>query len=218
MEDVVIGKSCLAVATLVFLAGIQAGAGTITGKIRLGNIAGAVDSSKDDNNKENVVVWLEGETDPKAPEAPLRISQKNLQFSPEFLVVTKGQKVEMPNYDDVAHNVYSFTGISQFNLGIYPKGESRSVTFDKSGVVDVFCSIHHHMHARVFVVPSRYFSSSRPGEIYSIPNVPAGSYTLKVWYERSRMITKIVHVPKDGTVQENVILDGGTQPVIASKD
>jgi hypothetical protein len=44
----------------------------------------------------------------------------------------------MPNDDDVVHNAYSFTGLNQFNLGLYAKGESRTVVFDHTGIVDVF--------------------------------------------------------------------------------
>ncbi len=185
---------------------IPAYAGGVSGRIRLSNSsAGGNGASAGD--KEAVVIWLEGQEDPKPPETPVRISQKNLQFSPDFLVAVKGQKVEMPNDDDVAHNVYSFTGMNQFNLGVYAKGEYRSVTFEKTGIVDVFCSIHRQMHARVFVVPTRYFASILPGQSFNINEVPAGKYVLKVWHERSRMLEKTVVVPKTGVVSENLILE-----------
>jgi len=105
----------------------------------------------------------------------------------------------MPNDDDVVHNVYSFTGQNQFNLGLYAKGESRTVVFDQTGIVDVFCSIHHHMHARVFVVPTKYFANGMPGHSFTLADVPPGKYVLKAWHQRSRMLQKIIVVPASGS-------------------
>ncbi len=187
-------------------------AGTVSGKIKLGNATNTA-ASASNGDKETAVVWLEGQQDSKPPETPVKISQKNLQFSPDFLVAVKGQRVDMPNDDDVAHNVFSFTGMNQFNLGIYPKGEFRSVTFDKTGIVDMFCSIHRHMHARILVVPTRYYASTLPGQTFNINDVPPGHYTLKVWHERSRMYEKNVVVPKTGIITESIVLENGPAPV-----
>jgi len=203
---------CVWLSVLGLLSGISAHAGTVSGKIRLATATPAGGTGE----KEAVVVWLEGQEGPQPPNTPVRISQKNLQFSPGFIVVVKGQKVEMPNDDDVAHNVYSFTGQNQFNLGIYARGEYRSVTFEKTGIVDVFCSIHHQMHARVFVVPTKYYSSIMPGQTFNIADVPPGRYVLKVWHERSRMLEKTVIVPKTGAVSQNLVLENNAAPATAA--
>jgi plastocyanin len=195
---------------------IPANAGTVSGKIRLGNVS-ATGTNQQAGEKENVVIWLEGQDQAKPPETALKISQKNLQFNPDFLVVVKGQKVDMPNDDDVAHNVFSFTGMNQFNLGVYAKGEFRSVSFDKTGIVDVFCSIHRQMHARIFVVPTRYFVSSVPGQTFTMTDVPPGRYVLKAWHERSRMLERTVVVPKSGAITENIVLENAPTTATAQK-
>lgn len=184
-------------------------AGTISGKIKLANVSGP-GANQAAGGKENVVIWLEGVHDAKPPETPVKISQHNLQFAPEFAIAVTGQKVEMPNDDDVVHNVYSFTGTSPFNLGLYGKGESRTVSFDQAGIVDVFCSIHHQMHARVFVVPTKYFANSLPGHSFTMSDVPPGRYVLKAWHERSHMIEKIIVVPASGVVTSDITLETGT--------
>jgi plastocyanin len=191
-------------------------AGTISGKIKLANVSGPV-ANQAAGGKENVVIWLEGVHDTKPPEGPIKIFQRNLQFAPEFAIVVTGQKVEMPNDDDVVHNVYSFTGTSQFNLGLYGKGESRTVSFDQAGIVDVFCSIHHQMHARVFVVPSRYFANSLPGHSFTLTDVPPGRYVLKAWHERSHMIEKTIVVPASGSVTADITLENGAQTTTSAK-
>jgi plastocyanin len=191
-------------------------AGTISGKIKLANVSGPV-ANQAAGSKENVVIWLEGVHDAKPPETPIKISQHNLQFAPEFAIAVMGQKVEMPNDDDVVHNVYSFTGTSQFNLGLYGKGESRTVSFDQAGIVDVFCSIHHQMHARVFVVPSKYFANSLPGHSFTLTDVPPGRYVLKAWHERSHMIEKTIVVPASGIVTSDITLENGAQTATSAK-
>jgi plastocyanin len=212
----VIRRLIVAASILSAFAVLPANAGTVSGKIRLGNVS-TTGTNQTVGEKENVVIWLEGQEQGKPPDAALKISQKNLQFSPDFLVAVKGQKVDMPNDDDVAHNVFSFTGMSQFNLGVYAKGEFRSVSFDKTGIVDVFCSIHRQMHARIFVVPTRYFVNSVPGQTFTISDVPPGRYVLKAWHERSRMLERTVVVPKNGAVTENVVLENAPTTATAAK-
>ena len=191
-------------------------AGSVSGKIHLANISNAAENQAA-GGKETVVVWLEGTTDSKPPETPIIISQRNLQFAPEFAIAVKGQKIEMPNDDNVVHNVYSFTGSSQFNLGLYAKGEMRSISLDQTGIVDVFCSIHHQMHARVFVVPTKYFANSLPGHTFTLTGVPPGKYILKAWHERSRMREKAIVVPSNGSITADITLDNGAQTTTTAK-
>ncbi len=96
---------------------VPAHAGSVSGKIRLANVSTPA-ANQAAGEKENVVIWLEGAHDSKPPETTIKISQRSLQFSPDFAIAVKGQKIEMPNDDDVVHNVYSFTGQNQFNLGL----------------------------------------------------------------------------------------------------
>ena len=195
---------------------VPAQAGSVSGKIRLANVSTPA-ANQAAGEKENVVIWLEGAHDPKPPDTTIKISQRSLQFSPDFAIAVKGQKVEMPNDDDVVHNVYSFTGLNQFNLGLYAKGESRTVVFDHTGIVDVFCSIHHQMHARVFVVPTKYFANGMPGHSFTLADVPPGKYVLKAWHQRSHMMEKTIIVPATGTVTADINLEAGAQPAALAR-
>ena|ERR1700742_955211 len=199
------------------LAIAPAHAGTVSGKIKLANTSSDPVANQAAGGKEAVVIWLEGVQAGKPPETPVKISQHNLQFAPEFAIAVTGQKVEMPNEDDVVHNVYSFTGSSQFNLGLYGKGEVRTISFDQAGIVDIFCSMHHQMHARVFVVPTKYFVNSLPGRSFTLTDVPPGKYVLKAWHERSHMIEKTIVVPAGGIVTSDIMLENGAQVATAEK-
>jgi hypothetical protein len=89
---------------------------------------------------------------------------------------------------------------SLIHLGIYPKGESRTVTFTKPGVVDLFCSIHRRMNAKLIVVPNPYFNQADGSGSYRIASVPAGKYVVKMWSEGMGEQSKIVNVPAKGEV------------------
>ena len=208
--------SIIASSALAMLLTLPANAGNVSGKIRLTNVSTPA-ANQAAGEKENVVIWLEGAHDSKPPETTIKISQRSLQFSPGFAIAVKGQKIEMPNDDDVVHNVYSFTGQNQFNLGLYAKGESRTVVFDQTGIVDVFCSIHHQMHARVFVVPTKYFANGMPGHSFTLADVPPGKYVLKAWHQRSRMMQKTIVVPPSGNVTADINLESGPQPAAMAK-
>lgn len=62
-----------------------------------------------------------------------------------------GDVIEFRNEDPFFHNVFSLSDIKSFDLGSYPKGQSRKVTFDKPGTVDVECAIHANMQLRIEV-------------------------------------------------------------------
>jgi plastocyanin len=128
------------------------------------------------------VVWLEA---PNAPPAPaterIVLDQRNLSFSPHVLAVRVGSTVEFPNNDRVFHNVFSFRDGKRFDLGTYPVGTMRRVTFDRPGTSRIFCNIHPNMAAYVVTVDSPYFAMADEAGNFSIKAVPRGSYTYRTW-------------------------------------
>lgn len=73
------------------------------------------------------------------------VDQKDKQFSQKLLKIKVGDNVDFRNSDDVSHNVFSLSDVKAFDLGSYPKGQMKRVTFDKPGKVEVECSIHPSM-------------------------------------------------------------------------
>jgi plastocyanin len=126
------------------------------------------------------------------------LDQRNETFVPHVLAVTVGTTVEFPNSDRVFHNVFSLSKARQFDLGRYPRGTSRSVRFDRPGMVRVFCEIHSHMSAFVLVFAHRFFDTTDESGRYRIEGVPPGSYTLAVWNEGEVRTTRRVRVPAEG--------------------
>ena len=71
-----------------------------------------------------------------------------------------GRRWIFPNNDHTYHNVFSLSKTKTFDLGRYAVGRSKSVRFDRPGIVRVFCDIHSHMSAFILVFAHRYFSLS----------------------------------------------------------
>ena len=79
------------------------------------------------------------------------VVQKNNEFSVQKLKLKRGDSVEFRNDDPHFHNVFSLSEAKSFDLGSYPQGQSRKVTFDKEGTVDVECAIHPRMKLTIEV-------------------------------------------------------------------
>jgi plastocyanin len=74
------------------------------------------------------------------------VGQKNKQFTVDKLKVKVGDTVKFTNEDPFFHNIFSLSELKTFDLGSYPKGEFREVTFDAPGTLEVECAIHPNMH------------------------------------------------------------------------
>jgi hypothetical protein len=95
----------------------------------------------------------------------------------------RGHEGGVPNTDTTFHNVFSLARVKTFDLGRYAPHRTGWVTFDRPGIVPVFCDIHSNMSAYILVFNHPFFALTEPDGRYSIPGVPAGAYTLRVWSE-----------------------------------
>ena len=73
------------------------------------------------------------------------VSQKGEAFNVKKIKVKAGDSVKFVNEDPFSHNVFSLSAAKNFDLGTYPQGGAKSVTFDKPGTVEVECAIHPDM-------------------------------------------------------------------------
>ncbi|HEV3308830.1 MAG TPA: plastocyanin/azurin family copper-binding protein [Candidatus Sulfotelmatobacter sp.] len=179
-------RNAFVLAVLIAGLGAAAWAGDIDGKVS--------------GMKGQSVVYVEvitGKTFP-APKDHLVVDQKGLLFVPHIVVVQQGTTVEFLNSDNVQHNVF-WTSVggdkkAGHNLGTWPKGEKRPFTFDKAGVVPLFCNVHPEMGGYIIVSPTPYFAETDDGGNYKIKDIPDGSYSITVWHEGAKNQTKPVTV------------------------
>jgi len=189
-------------------------AGTIRGRVIETSVAPMVgarpmvadlgSAARDTTDRRRAVVYVDPAPRPALEELPAghaRMDQRHEEFIPHVLAVTVGTVVDFPNDDTKFHNVFSLSRVKTFDLGRYPVGHSKSVQFDKAGIVPISCDIHTHMSAYVLVFNHPYFAVADDDGRYAIANVPPGSYTLKVWSEDGRTDPRTVVVPDGQSVE-----------------
>jgi plastocyanin len=198
-----------------------AAAGAIRGRVELRQAPGdhsrrpnpgdiGMPSSSGPSDRRRSVVYLD--PGPRTAfdvrdEPRARMDQRNEAFTPHVLAIVAGTFVDFPNNDETYHNVFSLSKTKTFDLGRYAAGRSKPVRFDRPGIVRVFCDIHAHMSAFIFVFSHRYFSITDDEGRYRLENVPPGTYNVVAWNESTREETRKVTVPESGgDVEQNFLL------------
>ncbi len=69
----------------------------------------------------------------------------------ESLTLAVGDSIRFVNEDPFFHNIFSLSDLSTFDLGSFPQGDSRSITFDEAGSMEVECAIHPEMYMEVTI-------------------------------------------------------------------
>jgi plastocyanin len=145
------------------------------------------------------VIWLEGGSAAPAP--------AQAEFTPHILVVPVGSTVSFPNHDPFNHNVFSLAEEQPFDLGLYGRGETRSVRFTRPGIIRVYCNVHAQMSALVVVRDGPYVTQPAGDGSFTIGKVAPGRYTLHAWHERASEITQPLQVPAGGVDALTLTLD-----------
>lgn len=155
-------------------------------------------------SQEGVVVFLDELDRPlplPAPPGVARLRQVDKRFVPAVLPILVGTTVEFPNEDIIYHNVFSLSRVHPFDLGIYEQGASRSVTFDETGLVNVYCNIHSQMAASILVLANPLFTVTDQDGHFVLRDVPQGGATLRTWSPRGRRWPeRRIEVTADGVV------------------
>ena len=179
-----------------FLFTAASNAGDIKGKI----------NAKSSKRALNTIIYIEkieGKTFLPPKEAVI-IDQKNLEFLPHIQPILIGTKVKFLNSDNVLHNVFSPDACAnKFNLGTWAKGTTKDYTFKEKCITTLLCNVHPEMEAYVLVLETPYFTKSEKDGSYVIKDVPAGTYTLKVWNEKLEAEDVVIKVPAKGDIVQN---------------
>ena len=145
----------------------------------------------------DAVVYVQNAPAAATPAKPLSMDQRQMQFVPHVLPVVSGTTVKFLNDDPTAHNVFSPDN-EKFNLGTWPKGQSKDYTFNKCTkfpcVYTLLCRVHPEMEGYIVVLQNPYFAVSSKDGRYTIDDVPAGTYTLAVWHQKGKAQPKPLKV------------------------
>jgi len=147
-------------------------------------------------------------TPPPAPTTPVLLDQMRCMFTPHMVGVRVGQPVRVTSSDDLLHNVHGLPFENkEFNVGLPQAGMDVVRTFDKPEVFVIKCDIHPWMRACVGVVDHAFWSITNELGTYVIRDLPPGKFTLEVWHEMYKPVTRQVVVPPGGDVSLDFVLD-----------
>lgn len=145
------------------------------------------------------VVYLESASTKAPPKRRAVIDQRDKVFLPHVSVVPVGTTIEFPNNDAVFHNVFAYFEAKKFDLGMYPRGATRSKTFDRPGLVALLCNIHSEMSAYIYVVDTPFYAVTDRSGRFRMEGVVPGTYTLKAWHETGATLSQTILVGSEGS-------------------
>jgi len=212
-----LARACLGLVALIGTASRAIGAqGTVSGQVILAEPASAAR-----HDVATAVVYLEPVNHPSRYDRPTgepstaSVAMREREFIPHVQIVRAGGSVDFPNQDPFSHNVFSNMSLGAFDLGLYRRGATRAATFPRVGVYAIYCNIHANMVSFVIAVPTNAFARVTADGRFSMPNVPAGSYILHVWHERTPDIAESLEVSAEGTSTLVISIDTRAFPVTA---
>ena len=142
------------------------------------------------------------------PDTPVVFDQKGCMYVPHVAGAQVDQTIEFHNSDAFLHNVHGSPKDSRgWNVALSRQGAERKITVDHPEVmISVRCDLHPWMQGWLGVVDHPYFGVTGPDGRVTMPNVPAGDYTIGVWHERFGTKEAKVTVAPKGTASTNVTL------------
>jgi uncharacterized protein (DUF2141 family) len=69
------------------------------------------------------------------------------------------------------------------------------------GILRIVCDTHAWMLGFMHVFDHPYFAITDEQGVFTILNLPPGSYTLKAWHEEDGLVSQAITVAEDGNVR-----------------
>jgi plastocyanin len=148
-----------------------------------------------------------------APSTAATIDQNGCMYHPHVIGVMVGQQLQFLNSDGLLHNVHALPTVNQeFNVAMPAERKTADHTFDQAeGIFRVKCDVHPWMNAYIAVMKHPFFAVTGADGKFSIPNLPAGTYTIEAWQEKLACTgANCAAPPMEQTV---TVADGGTGTV-----
>jgi hypothetical protein len=225
--------SITAAAGLIFAAAVLhagAGGGTVSGKVTYEGTPAKpkpIDMSKEpscakqhatpvvtetvvtgpNNSLENVVVYISaGAPDDAAPSEAVTFDQKGCQYIPHVLAFQVNQPLKVVNDDQTSHNIHPLAKINREWNKSQPPGTPPIIDkYDKPEFIAVKCNVHPWMHGTFAVLKNSHYAISKEDGGFSLPNLPAGKYTVSAWHESYGEQTQEVTISGSETKTVNFV-------------
>jgi plastocyanin len=159
------------------------------------------------DDKSGVVVYVTGYAEP-APADAATLAQQNERFAPRILAIVAGQSVTFPNRDRLYHNVFSVSPTTSFDLGQYKSSDPpKTQTFEKPGLVPVYCNIHPQMISYVVVLENRAFAVTGEDGAFELRGVRPGQRALNAWMPGAQRVTRPLELAPGGSESAELVLE-----------
>jgi hypothetical protein len=153
----------------------------------------------------NAVVFVEAAPPgkPADPEKLNIVENNGCLYAPRILAMQKGEGLRVKNNDPKLHIPHSYLNERTVFMLSLP---FRNTVLDATrkirdpGILKLVCDTHSWMIGFVHVFDHPYFSVTDEKGAFSIPNLPAGSYTLKAWHEDAGIRSQQITVLENGDV------------------
>jgi len=132
----------------------------------------------------NAVVTLAGVKAPGGNAAAAGIMNEKCRFSPHVQIVRPNAVITTSSSDPILHttNAQTEAGRSLFNVAVPVPGIRINKPVTSAGVVRLNCNTHPWMRGWVIVTDEVAVVTGADGT-FTLPDVPAGKYELRVWHE-----------------------------------
>jgi hypothetical protein len=153
-----------------------------------------------DKAVERAVVYLvdvaKGKAWPAGAKTP-ELDNVKCAFSPDVQVIRAGA-LDVVNSDPVLHNTHGYYDKrTAFNLALPNQAQRIPTELKRTGAVRVDCDAHGWMEGWIYVVDNPYYAVTGVDGKFTIPDVPAGNYTL------------VAVQPFTGPMQQPVVVAAG---------
>ena len=160
------------------------------------------------NTLRNVVVYIsEGASDTSAaPTTAASFDQQGCQYTTHVLAFRVGQEVRISNSDPFSHNIHPIPRINREWNRIQPAGTPPfSYSYEKEEFIPVKCNIHSWMQAYFVVLKNGHFAVTGEDGRFTLPNLPAGKYTVTAWHETYGTQSQEISVAGNETQRVNFV-------------
>ncbi len=148
---------------------------------------------------QNVVVRLKDIKAGKALAKPrsVTVTQKGCEYSPRVLVFPAGSRVQIENEDGILHNTNATAEVNESFTVAQPKFRrviQKRIEDPEMPPIRVRCDVHSWMASWWISQEHPYYAVTNVDGAFTLPDVPAGDYTLESWHETLGTVTQRIAV------------------------
>lgn len=154
----------------------------------------------------NVVLFIESPPSgkPVDPQKENLLYNDGCRYAPRVLALQKGERLRVRSHDPKLHIPHGYLGErTVFNLSLPFKNTTIDATakIREVGIMKVVCDTHAWMLGFVHVFDHPFFAVTNEQGVFSISDLPSGSYVLKAWHEDGGIRTQEITIPDSGDVR-----------------